>query len=77
MLEEKTASQRNQTDIRAVDGQTRSAGERFYDSQRKLANAREFRNKGGSVMRWLGAAAALVGLGIYQWQKSRAVDRPK
>ena len=69
-LEERSASQRNQTDVRAVDDDAHSDGNDFYESQRKLVNARQFRNKGGTIMRWLGAVIAVIGWGIYQWHKS-------
>ncbi len=62
--------EREHTDDHAAETHTLPAQQRFDEAQRKLVKARQFRNKGGTIMRWLGAVIAVIGLAIYQWHKS-------
>ena len=49
--------------------QVTEAQHRFQRSQAKLNRARQFRDRGGKVMRWIGAIAAVVGVALYQLSK--------
>ena len=64
------AIERENNDVHAAEAHTRGAQQRFDEAQRKLVNALQFRNQGGTIMRWLGAVIAVIGLVIYQWHKS-------
>ncbi len=70
LYDDENAIEREHTDAHAAETHTLAAQQRFDEAQRKLVNARQFRNKGGTIMRWLGAVIAVIGLGIYQWHKS-------
>jgi hypothetical protein len=47
------------------------AQERFKRNQAKFHRARQFRERGGRIMRWIGSIAAVVGLGLYQTTRLR------
>ena len=71
VYDDENASDGEQAHIHApAETHTLPAKQRFDEAQRKLVNARRFRNRGGTSMRWLGATIAIIGLSIYQWQKS-------
>lgn len=49
--------------------QATEAQHRFKRNQAKLNRARQFRNRGGKIMRWMGAVSAIVGVALYQLSK--------
>ena len=51
--------------------QVAAARERFQRNQAKLNRARQFRERGGRIMRWIGGITAIIGLGLYQTTRPR------